>query len=73
MSQEIWSEIKWQLGDIMTQYAVSEDKAIEIVETIGRHFEDRLIELGWDVMDSLIQSYNLLEGEDEDALEEGDA
>jgi hypothetical protein len=65
MSKEVWSEIKWQLGDIMTQYGVSEDKAAEIVDTIGRDFEDRLIELGWDVMDSLIHTYNLLEDEDE--------
>ena len=65
MSKEVWSEIKWQLGDIMTQYGVSEDKAAEIADTIGRDFEDRLIELGWDVMDSLIHTYNLLEDEDE--------
>jgi hypothetical protein len=65
MSKEVWSEIKWQLGDIMTQYGVSEDKAAEIADTIGRDFEDRLIELGWDVMDSLIHTYNLLGDEDE--------
>ena len=65
MSKQVWSEIKWQLDDIMTQYGVSEDKAAEIVDTIGRDFEDRLIELGWDVMDSLIHTYNLLEDEEE--------
>jgi hypothetical protein len=65
MSKEVWSEIKWQLDDIMTQYGVSEDKAGEIASEIGNYFEERLVELGWDVMDSLIQTYNLLEDEDE--------
>jgi hypothetical protein len=65
MSKEVWSEIKWQLGDIMTQYGVSEEKASDIVFAIGEHFEDRLIELGWEVMDSLINTYNLLEDEEE--------
>jgi hypothetical protein len=65
MSKEVWSEIKWQLGDIMTQYDVSEEKASDIVFAIGEHFEDRLIELGWEVMDSLINTYNLLEDEEE--------
>ena len=65
MSKEVWSEIKWQLGDIMTQYGVSEDKAVEIVDTIGRYFEDHLIERGWEIMDSLIHTYNLLEDEEE--------
>ena len=66
MSKEVWSEIKWQLGDIMTQYGVSEEKASDIVFAIGEHFEDRLIELGWEVMDSLINTYNLLEDEEEE-------
>jgi hypothetical protein len=65
MSKEVWSEIKWQLDDIMTQYGVSEDKAGEIASEIGNYFEERLVELGWDVMDSLIHTYNLLEDEDE--------
>jgi hypothetical protein len=66
MSKEVWSEIKWQLGDIMTQYGVSEEKASDIVFAIGSHFEDRMIELGWDVMDSLIHTFNLLDDEEED-------
>lgn len=65
MSKEIWATVDWQLEDIMTQYDVSEDKAVEIANSIGNHFEERLIELGWEVMDSLIQTFNLLDDEDE--------
>lgn len=65
MSKEVWSKVEWQLGDIMIHYGVSEEKAAEIADSIGEHFEDRLIELGWDVMDSLIHTYNLLEEESE--------
>jgi hypothetical protein len=65
MSQEIWSTQDWRLVDIMDVYAVSEEKADAIAEVIANHFESRMIELGWEVMDSLIQSYNLLEDEEE--------
>jgi hypothetical protein len=65
MSKEVWSEIRWELGDIMAQYGVSEDKAGEIASEIGNYFEERLIELGWEVMDSLVHSSNLLDDEEE--------
>ena len=66
MSKEVWSETRWLLDDIIAQYGVSEEKAADIAFVIGRHFEDRMIELGFDVMDSLIHTYNLLEDEEEE-------
>jgi hypothetical protein len=64
MSKEVWSQIEWQLLDIMEQYGVSEDKAGEIASEIGSQFEERLVELGWDVLDSLIQTFGLLDEEE---------
>lgn len=58
---EIWSEQKWTLIDIMEQYNVDIDKAGDISMRIGNYFDDRMIELGWDVMDSLINDFRLLE------------
>ena len=66
MSREVWSKIEWQLLDIMEQYGVSEDKAGDIAFTIASDFEDRMVELGWDVIDSLIQTFNLLDDEEKD-------
>jgi hypothetical protein len=66
MSREVWSKIEWQLLDIMEQYGVSEDKAGDIAFTIASDFEDRMVELGWDVIDSLIQTFNLLDDKEED-------
>lgn len=58
---EIWSEQKWTLIDIMEQYNVDIDKAGDISLRIGKYFEDRMIELGWEVMDSLVYDFRLLE------------
>jgi hypothetical protein len=66
MSREVWSKIEWQLLDIMEQYGVSEDKAGDIAFTIASDFEDRMVELGWDVIDSLIQTFNLLDDEEQE-------
>lgn len=65
MSREVWSKIEWQLLDIMEQYGVSEEKAGDIASEIETQFEERLVELGWDVMDSLIQTLGLLNDEEE--------
>jgi hypothetical protein len=62
--REVWSEQKWLLIDIMEQYGVDVDKAEDIGFQIGNAFEERMIELGWDVMDSLIQTYELLDGDE---------
>lgn len=64
--ETIWANVTWQLADLMEQYEVSEEKAEAIAEVIGSHLEDRLIELGFDVMDSLIQTFNLLDDEEEE-------
>jgi hypothetical protein len=58
---EIWSEQKWALVDIMEQYGVDVDKAGDIAFRIGNYFEDRMIELGWQVMDDLIHTFDLLD------------
>jgi phage portal protein BeeE len=59
--REVWSEQKWLLIDIMEQYGVDVDMAEDIGFKIGNAFEERMIELGWDVMDSLIQTYEIQE------------
>jgi hypothetical protein len=67
MSKEVWSEIKWTLEDIMVHYEVSEEQASDIAFAVSNLFEDRMIELGWDVLDSLIQTFHLLEEGEDDA------
>lgn len=63
-NREIWSELKWEIADIADHfYWISDEKAQEIAFTIGKYFDERMIELGFDVMDSLVQTFGLLDDE----------
>lgn len=47
--------IQWSPADLMYQYGYSQDDAIELLDSIAGTLQDRSIELGWEVIDSLIR------------------
>lgn len=53
-SREPIITISWCPLDLMEEYGYSEEKATEILENIASALEDRSIELGWQVIDTLI-------------------
>lgn len=46
--------ITWCALDLMTEYGYSKRKATRVLETIASNLEDRSIELGWEVINTLI-------------------
>lgn len=57
--------ISWCPLDLMEEYGYSEEKATEVLESIASALEDRSIELGWQVIEMLID-----ENEAEEILNE---
>lgn len=53
-SREPIVTISWCALDLMTEYGYSEEKATEVLENIASALEDRSIELGWQVIETLI-------------------
>lgn len=49
--------INWCPADIALATGFSDEKSIEVLEQIGRSLSDRSIELGWEVIDILVQDY----------------
>lgn len=46
--------ITWCPLDLMEAYGYSEERATEVLENIASALEDRSIELGWQVIETLI-------------------
>jgi len=53
-SREPIVTITWCALDLMNEYGYSEEKATEVLENIASSLEDRSIELGWQVIETLI-------------------
>jgi len=54
--------IHWTPSDIAIQYGLSNERSMELLEKISARLEERSIELGWDVIDSLITDVLIGEG-----------
>ena len=52
--------ISWCPQDIINEYGVSEEGAIFILNDIAEILEDRSIELGWEIIRSLVDTNNYL-------------
>lgn len=62
---EKYVTISWCPADIKAIYPTwSDEKCMQVLADIGGALEDRSIELGWEVIDTLIADYD---EEDEDA------
>lgn len=49
--------IKWCPADISLATGLSDERCIEILEKIAKTLHDRSVELGWEVIDILVQDY----------------
>lgn len=49
--------VTWCAYDLMSAYNLSEEKAVDVLDQISGILEDRSIELGWEVIDSIIHDY----------------
>lgn len=57
--------INWCPADVALATGLPDKRCVEILEEIGKSLHDRSIELGWEVLDVLVQDY-LEEEEEED-------
>jgi len=72
LTDEIMNEpivtINWCPADIVLATGLSDERCVEILEEIEKYLHDRSIELGWEVIDVLVQDYlNEKDQEEEDA------
>ena len=64
-----YATVSWTMWDILSltedpendfQPKISELEAINFLENNSKHIQDRLIELGWEVIETLMQEEGLL-------------
>jgi hypothetical protein len=64
-----YAEVAWTVGDIMSltedpdngfDPAITEEVAAEFLDRNAHHIQNRLVELGWDVIRDLMQMDGLL-------------
>lgn len=62
---EEYATISWCPADLKEMYPQwSDEMCMEVLSRESRYLEDRLIELGWEVLENLTASYNEYDGED---------
>lgn len=49
--------INWCPADLVVGYGFEDEDAIHVLERIAKSLHDRSIELGWEVLDVLVQDY----------------
>lgn len=53
--KETYAKVEWTVEDVLTlRPDMALEEAEEFLQSNERHLRDRLIELGWDVMESLL-------------------
>ena len=56
---EKYVQISWCPADVKAiNEHWSDEKCMEVLSEIGGYLEDRSIELGWDVLETLLSPYN---------------
>jgi hypothetical protein len=69
MSEEVqYATVSWTMWDILSltedpdtgEPKISEEEAITFLENNSKHIQDRIVELGWEVIDTLMQMEGLL-------------
>ena len=55
MSKEHYAELKWSIEDVKTMFAgASDDELHDWFARNEKHLRDRLCEMGWGIMDTLL-------------------
>lgn len=65
--KEPYVTINWSPQDLIDEYGLDEERAMEVMNEIAGGLEDRSIELGWEVIATLIQAH-LNDEEDSDEV-----
>jgi hypothetical protein len=55
--KEPYVTINWSPQDLIDEYGLDEERAMEVMNEIAGDLEDRSIELGWEVIATLIQAH----------------
>lgn len=59
MSKETYAEVAWTVEDIQTlRPEMTDEQAAEWLQSNQKYIRDRLVELGWDVIESLLSYDN---------------
>ena len=61
-----YAEVVWTTDDVRTLFDISEDEADEWLFSNQNRIRDRLIELGWDVIQTLGDMDDLAKGDTDD-------
>ena len=55
----LYAKVVWTTSDVQDLFDVSEEQAAEFLNNNERKIQDRIVELGWDVIDDLGQMDDL--------------
>ena len=59
MSKETYAEVAWTVGDIQVlRPEMTDEQAAEWLAFNQKHIRERLVELGWDVIEALLSYDN---------------
>jgi hypothetical protein len=59
MKKETFAEVAWTVEDIQTlRPEMTDEEAAQWLESNQKYIRDRLVELGWDVIESLLSYEN---------------
>ena len=59
MSKETYAEVAWTVEDIQAlRPEMTDEQAAEWLEFNQKHIQNRLVELGWDVIEALLSYDN---------------
>ena len=53
MKAERFACVAWTVEDVQTLFNVSDEKAVEFLMDNAGHIQDRLVEVGWQVLETL--------------------
>jgi len=57
--KHLYAKVVWTTSDVQDLFDVSEEQAAEFLNNNERKIQDRIVELGWDVIDCLGQMDDL--------------
>tara|TARA_R100000008_G_scaffold85991_1_gene77419 strand:+ start:152 stop:358 length:207 start_codon:yes stop_codon:yes gene_type:complete len=57
--KNLYAKVVWTTSDVQDLFNVSEEQAVEFLSRNERNIQDRMVELGWQVIDQLGQMDDL--------------
>jgi hypothetical protein len=55
--KEPYVTITWCPQDLVDEYGLNDEEAMKVLDEISRDLENRSIELGWEVIETLIEPH----------------